>query len=278
MISRPRGLAEAIAVLRADPDAVPLGGGTDLLVALRSGQRSAGHVLALRRVEELGGVATGPDRVDLGAGLTWAGMEAHLGATLPALAAAARAVGSPQARNAGTLGGNLGSAAVTGSTLPVLLALDAEVEVAGPGGTRSLPVGDLVRGPGDVALGPGEIVARVRVPRSRGPQQFLKVGQRGSVITAVAQVALVLDLDARRVRCAVGAATPAAFRPRVAERVAEAAIDWGSLTADADLPRRFGALAAADLAPIDDLRASAAYRRHAVGLLAERALARALAA
>jgi len=277
-MSRPRGLAEAIDVLRADPAAVPLGGGTDLLVALRAGQRSVRHVVALRRLEELAAVATGPDAVDLGAGLTWAGMEAHLGATLPALAAAARAVGSPQARNAGTLGGNLGSAAITGSTLPVLLALDADVAIAGPAGTRTVPAGDLVRGPGDVALAAGEIVTGARVRRARGPQQFLKVGQRGSVITAVAQVALVLDLDARRVRCGVGAATPVAFRPRAAERAAEAAIDWDAVTADPDLPQRFGALVAADRPPLDDLRASAAYRRHAVAVLAERALARALAA
>jgi CO/xanthine dehydrogenase FAD-binding subunit len=111
----------------------------------------------------------------------------------------------------------------------------------------------------------------------RGPQRFLKVGARGSIITAVAQCALVLDLDRREVRCGLGAVGPVPVRPSEAERFAAQALDWSALRADDDVPRRFGELAAQACDPPSDVHASAAYRRHAAAVLAERALRRSLA-
>src|SRR4029079_16840545 len=118
----------------------------------------------------------------------------------PALAQAARTVGSPQIRNAGTLGGNLATASPAGDTLPVLEALGAEVELASLGGTRRLPLSELLIGPKRTALVPGEVIVAVRVPAPRGGQEFLKVGARNAMVIAICNLALVVDLDARTVR------------------------------------------------------------------------------
>lgn len=277
-LARPRTTAQALEALAADPDALVLGGGTDLMVEVNAGRGLPERVVALRRVAELGEVTATRDGHDLGAGLTWRAMERRLGGTHPALAAAARSVGSPQVRNAGTLGGNLGTASVTGSTLPVLLALDAEVVLGSAGGTRTVPIAAFLRGQGNVDRRPGELILAVRVPRVRGPQAFLKVGARASVITAVVQCALVLDLERREVRCGIGAVGPVPVRAAAAERFAAGAVDWDRLTAEPGAAARFGALAAEAVDPPADLHATAAYRRHAVGVLTRRALTRALAA
>lgn len=278
VIARPRTAAEALDALAAAPDAVVLGGGTDLMVQVNAGRPLPERVVALRRVQELAEVTATPRGHDLGAGLTWRALEVRLAQVHPALSAAARSVGSPQVRNAGTLGGNLGTASVTGSTLPVLAALDAEVVLASASGTRTVSIAAFLRGPEDVDRRPGELILAVRVPRVRGPQQFLKVGLRASVITAVVQCGLVLDLDRREVRIGLGAVGPVPVRPALAERFAAEAIDWDRLRAEPGVARRFGELAAQSVDPPSDVQASADYRRHAVRVLAERALTRGLAA
>lgn len=277
----PTRLDDAVAALAADPSLTVLAGGTDLMVAVNYGQRRPAGVLSLRRVPELHDwhvEGEGHDaHVVLGAATTYTTLlDPALAALLPALAQASRTVGSPQIRNTGTIGGNLGTASPAGDTLPVLVALDATVELASAAGRRTLLVADFVTGPKLTALAPGELVAAVRVPVARGPQEFLKVGVRNAMVIAVATCALVLDLDRRRLACALGAVGPGPIRDPEAERWAAASLDWDARPAlDPGVADGFGRRMAAASWPIDDHRATAAYRRHAVEVLARRALERA---
>jgi CO/xanthine dehydrogenase FAD-binding subunit len=280
----PTRLDDAVAALAADPSLTVLAGGTDLMVAVNYGQARPAGVLSLRRVPELhdwhvDGEGRDADVV-LGAATSYATLlEPALADLLPALAQASRTVGSPQIRNAGTIGGNLGTASPAGDTLPVLVALDARVELASTSGRRSMAVAEFVTGPKRTALAPGELVAAVRVPVARGPQEFLKIGVRNAMVIAVANCALVLDLDRRRLACALGAVGPVPIRDREAEAWATTRLDWDARPdLDQSLADGFGRRMAAASRPIDDHRATAAYRRHAVEVLARRALARAWAA
>jgi CO/xanthine dehydrogenase FAD-binding subunit len=219
--------------------------------------------------------------VRLGATVTYTDLlQPPLAGLLPALAQAARTVGSPQIRNAGTIGGNLATASPAGDTLPVLAALEAVVEVAGPGGRREVSMATFVTGVKRTALAPGELIVAVRVPVLRGHQEFRKVGVRNAMVISVASLALALDHDTRTVRCALGSVGPGPLRAPAAEAWLAGAIDWdqpaGSLR-PGDLAH-FGSLVAEAARPIDDHRGTAAYRRHAVGVLAARAAAQALAA
>jgi CO/xanthine dehydrogenase FAD-binding subunit len=241
-------------------------------------------VLSLRRVPELHDwhvEGEGPAaHVVLGAATSYTTLlDPALAALLPALAQASRTVGSPQIRNTGTVGGNLGTASPAGDTLPVLVALDATVELASASGRRSMPVSEFVTGPKRTALAPGELVTAVRVPVARGPQEFLKIGVRNAMVIAVANCALVLDPGRRHLACALGSVGPVPMRDRDAERWAEARLDWDRRPAlDPALVDDFGRRMAAASRPIDDHRATAAYRRRAVEVLVRRALARAWAA
>ena len=285
----PTRLDDAVAALDADPSLMVLAGGTDLMVAVNYGQRRPAGGLSLRRVTELhdwhieddgeesGSGDSGDAHVVLGAATTYTTLlEPALAALVPALAQASRTVGSPQIRNTGTIGGNLGTGSPAGDTLPVLVALDATVELVSASGRRTLPVSDFVTGPKQTALALGELVAAVRVPVARGPQEFLKVGVRNAMVIAVATCALVLDLDQRRLGCALGAVGPIPIRDRDAEAWGGAQLDWdGRTTLDPAVSDGFGPRMAAAARPIDDHRATAAYRRHAVEVLARRALERA---
>ena len=280
----PTRLDDAVAALAVDPSLTVLAGGTDLMVAMNYGEHRPAGVLSLRRVPELHDwhvEGEGHDaQVVLGAATSYTTLlDPALAALLPALAQASRTVGSPQIRNTGTVGGNLGTASPAGDTLPVLVALDATVELASASGRRSMPVSEFVTGPKQTALAPGELVATVRVPVARGPQEFLKIGVRNAMVIAVANCALVLDPDRRHLACALGAVGPVPIRDRDAERWAAARLDWGARPGlDQALVDDFGRRMAAASRPIDDHRATAAYRRHAVEVLARRALARAWAA
>ncbi|HET6832743.1 MAG TPA: FAD binding domain-containing protein, partial [Acidimicrobiales bacterium] len=277
-------LDDAVAALAADPSLTVLAGGTDLMVAVNYGQRRPAGVLSLRRVPELHDWhvdGEGHDaQVVLGATTSYTTLlDPELAALLPALAQASRTVGSPQIRNTGTVGGNLGTASPAGDTLPVLVALDATVELASASGRRTLRVSEFVTGPKQTALAPGELVTAVRVPAARGLQEFLKIGVRNAMVIAVANCALVLDLDRRHLACALGAVGPVPIRDHDAERWATARLDWDARPdLDPELVEGFGRRMAAASRPIDDHRATAAYRRHAVEVLARRALARAWAA
>jgi CO/xanthine dehydrogenase FAD-binding subunit len=277
-IVHPHTLTAALDALAEQPDAHVLAGGTDFMVEVNFGHRRPGSVVALRRVDELRGWDTDGRTVELGAGVTYTQMETDLADVAPALAAAARTVGSPPIRNAGTLGGNLATASPAGDTLPFLDAVDAEVLIASAGGRRSLPLGEFVTGPKRNALEPGELVVGVRYDHVDGPQAFCKVGPRNAMVIAVACLALVCDTTNRRVRVGVGAVNPRPQRPIDAEALASDAIDWEAMTIADDAAGRFAEAVAASCSPITDHRSTAEYRRHAVQVMARRALRRCLVA
>lgn len=283
-IAVPRTLGEVYAALDADPEAQLLAGGTDFMVEVNFGHRRPESVIALRNVAALRGwhrTTDGDgDTVVIGAGCTYREMEQpEFAALLPALAAAARTVGSPQIRSAGTLGGNVATASPAGDTLPVLAALDAVVTLGSSRGTRTVAIHDFLVGPKRTTRAAGEVIVDIRVPVLDGPQEYLKIGTRNAMVIAVADVALVVDRSGASVRCAMGSVGPTVLRATEAEQFANTSIDWptGSVTDPAAVCARFGALAAAAARPIDDHRSTAAYRRRGIEVLATRALGRALA-
>jgi CO/xanthine dehydrogenase FAD-binding subunit len=277
-IARPTDLAGATAALADRPDANLLAGGTDLQVEINLGHRRPDAIVALRRVDELREHRADDGVIELGAGVTYTTIERELADVVPGLAMASRTVGSPQIRNAGTIGGNLGTSSPAGDTLPWLAALDAEVVlVSAADGERVLPLAEFVTGPKRNARRPDEVIRCVRVPRTRGPQHVAKVGPRNAMVISVASLAIVVDTDARRVRVGLGSVGPVPVRPTAAEDAVSAAIDWGALTCDGDAVQAFADAVAAASAPIDDHRSTADYRRHAVGVLAARSLRRCLA-
>jgi CO/xanthine dehydrogenase FAD-binding subunit len=275
---RPTSLAEALAAKAAHPDAVPIAGGTDVMVELNFDHRRPAALLDLTRVDEL--AEWSPTRADsplagtrLGAGVPYTRIIAELGDRLPGLAMASRTVGSPQIRNRGTVGGNLGASSPAGDTHPVLLATDAVVEVASVRGTREIPIGEFYRGVKRNALEPDELIVAVHLPASGGPQQFSKVGTRNAMVIAVCSFGLALHPDGRRVGAGIGSAGPTPIRAVAAERFAAEELSWDSPKPLADtLTRRFGDLVAEAATPIDDVRGTAAYRRHALSVLARRTL------
>jgi CO/xanthine dehydrogenase FAD-binding subunit len=277
-------LDEVFEALESQPQAEILAGGTDFMVEVNFGHRRPRSVVAVSRVPELRGWQEEGEALVLGAGLTYTEMMLPaLAERLPALAQAARTVGSPQIRNAGTLGGNIATASPAGDTLPVLAALDAEVVLRRRGGERRLPVEELLVGPKRTALLPGEVVTEARVPaRLACPfpavsQEFLKVGTRNAMVIAVANLALVVDWAGRRVRCALGSVGPVPIRAREAEARAESSMDWEARRLPAAEREAFGQLAGEAARPIDDHRSTASYRRRAVAVCARRALERVLA-
>jgi CO/xanthine dehydrogenase FAD-binding subunit len=283
----PASLDEAVAALAAMPAAVPVAGGTDLMVAVNSGLLRPAGLIGLGRIAEIRGWQYQDGHALLGAGLTHARMgRPDFAALMPAMAAAARAAGPPQVRNAGTLGGNIVSAAPTGDVLPVLAALEATLIVAGPGGSRrELPVGHLLAGM--EMLRSGEIVGFVRVPLLHAPQIFLKATNRTGPGRAAASVALVLDPARRAVRCAVGAVAPMPLRPLEAERWIAGLIDWdGDRSLAPEGCTAFGEYVAAACVPEPEagpdgteppaLPPSVLHLRRTVAALARRALGRAL--
>jgi CO/xanthine dehydrogenase FAD-binding subunit len=271
-------LADALAAMAADPGAHVLAGGTDLMVEVNFGHRSPSAVIAIDRVPELRGWTAGPATVRLAAGLTYGEMLApELAALAPALAEAARTVGSPQIRNTGTLGGNLGTCSPAGDALPVLSALDAVVEVASAGATREVSVHDFMVGVKRTALAPGELVVAAMVPVIDGYQGFAKVGVRNAMVISVTSACLVVDRAGRTVRLALGAVGPTVVRARDAEAWLAGELPWDGDPLPPGVADEFGRRAAAAARPIDDHRSTAAYRRHAVAVLAARLLLRATA-
>lgn len=280
----PLTLLEAIDAMAANPGAMVLAGGTDALVEINEGHRSiatgaaAPVVVAVDRVAELRSWTIDPAArtVTIGAGVTYDElMEEPLATLLPALAEASRTVGSPQIRIAGTLGGNLATCSPAGDALPVLSALDAVVELTGRGGNRTLSVHDFMVGVKRTALEPGELITSVTVPLLDGWQGYAKVGVRNAMVIATASACLAVHAPARSVRVALGSVGPTIIRATDAESFATAAVEWdrGRIT-DRDA-REFGQLAAAASRPIDDHRSTAAYRRHAIGVMATRLVRRA---
>jgi CO/xanthine dehydrogenase FAD-binding subunit len=275
---RPRSLQEALELKAAYPEALPIAGGTDVMVDLNFDRARPAAILDLGGVPELEGFQRQDGRLRLGARLTYTAAVDQLGGLLPGLAIASRTVGSPQIRNRGTIGGNLGSASPAGDAHPPLLAAGAEIEVASTRGSRILPVAAFFTGPKRSALAPDELICAVHVPPATGPQQFAKVGPRNAMVIAVCSFALCLDPERRRAGTGIGSAGPTPLAAGEAERFLEGELDAGGLwESRAELGDgvlgRFGELVAAAARPIDDVRGTAAYRAHALAVLARRALA-----
>jgi CO/xanthine dehydrogenase FAD-binding subunit len=274
---RPASWPQALRLRAEYPDALVVAGGTDVCVDINFGRLSPECLLDLSAVPELSVISRSNGRLRIGAGVTYSRLVAEIRADLPALAAAARTVGSPQIRNRGTIGGNLGTASPAGDCHPPLLASGADIEIASLTGTRNVAAAEFFLAPKRSVLQPGELIAAVHIPRARGPQVFAKVGTRNAMVIAACSLALVLDPHARRVGTGIGSAGPVPLR-------AVAAQDYlaDALTADGlwDDPRPlpqglisgFADQVAAAARPIDDVRGSAAYRMHALRVLARRAL------
>jgi CO/xanthine dehydrogenase FAD-binding subunit len=192
---------------------------------------------------------------------------------------ASRTVGSPQIRNRGTVGGNLGTASPAGDAHPPLLASGATVELASVTGTRRVPVREFFVGPKKSVKREDELVAAFLMRPSDGGQQFSKVGTRNAMVIAVCSFAVDVDRARRTVGTGIGSAGPTPLSAPEAERFAEGELDWDSKRPPSEAAMmRFGELVAAAARPIDDLRGTAAYRRHALSVLARRCLAWAWAA
>jgi CO/xanthine dehydrogenase FAD-binding subunit len=248
------------------------------MVELNFDHRRPPALLDLSRVGELAAWDRQDGRLRVGAGVTYTRVIAELADPLPGLALASRTVGSPQIRNRGTIGGNLGSASPAGDCHPVLLASGAEVEVASVGGSRQVPASEFFTGPKQSALRASELICAVHLPAATGPQQFAKIGTRNAMVIAVCSFALVLDPEHGRVGTGIGSAGPTPLRAPEAERFLEGVVDsdglWGSRGPIGDrAAHRFAELVAAAAEPIDDVRGTAAYRVHALGVLARRTLA-----
>jgi CO/xanthine dehydrogenase FAD-binding subunit len=274
---RPGSWAEALAIKAEQPAAVPLAGGTDLMVELNFDRRRPEALLDLSPLGELAGWALDDDQLVLGATLPYARVITELGSRLPGLAMASRTIGSPQIRNRGSIGGNLGSASPAGDSHPVLLALNATIEVASARGSRLLPVDQFYLGPKRSALAPDELIRAVRIPHGFGPCQFAKVGTRNAMVIAVCSFAVALHPAAGSVRTGIGSAAPTPVRAGDAETFLAAELDsTGRWESRAELPpsvaARFGELVAQAAAPIDDVRGTERYRRHALAVLARRTL------
>jgi CO/xanthine dehydrogenase FAD-binding subunit len=257
----PRSLDEALELKAGRPEAVPIQGGTDVMVELNFDRARPEAILNLNEVAELRGWSRENGTLRLGAGLTYAeAMEGEPAELLPALAEASRTVGSPQIRSRGTLGGNLGTASPAGDALPPLLVEGAEVDLAKVGATRTLPLEEFLVGPKQNALAADELIVAVRVTPSKSRQTFMKVGPRNAMVIAVCSLALSVDREREEIRAAYGSAgpVPALVTATLAERQ--------------EFPERLAAAAS----PIDDVRGTAAYRRHALRVLTARALERVL--
>jgi len=258
----PRSLDEALSLKAEHPDALPIQGGTDVMVALNFDRARPGALLNLNEVADLRGWSRSNGTLRLGAGLTYTeAMQRDVAEAVPSLAEASRTVGSPQIRNRGTIGGNLGTASPAGDALPPLLVERAAVEVASIRGARSVPLVDFLVGVKRNALAEDELILGVQLEPSRQPQTFMKVGPRNAMVIAVCSLAVLADREGGELRAAFGSSAPTA---RLVTSPIDEADGFADRVADA-------------AAPIDDVRGTASYRRHALRVLTLRALERCLA-
>jgi CO/xanthine dehydrogenase FAD-binding subunit len=255
----PRSLEAALEYKAEHPDAVPIQGGTDVMVELNFDRARPLSLLNLNEVAELRGWTRENGSLRLGAGLTYSeAMAPELAGLLPALAEASRTVGSPQIRNRGTVGGNLGTASPAGDALPPLLVEEADVVLASARGARTLPLREFVVGPKRNVLAADELIAAVLVRPSGARQTFMKVGPRNAMVIAVVSLAVAVDRERGEVRASFGSAGPVP----------------GLVVAPLDEAGSFPERVAEAASPIDDVRGTAAYRRHALRVLTARALER----
>jgi CO/xanthine dehydrogenase FAD-binding subunit len=275
---QPSSWSEALGMKAAHPEATPIAGGTDVMVEINLDHGRPAAIIDLTRIRELTEWGMDGARLRVGAGVTYTRLIDELGDRLPGLAMASRTVGSPQIRNRGTVGGNLGTASPAGDAHPPLLASEAVVELASSNGTRRVPIGDFFSGPKRSAMRKDELIAAFLVEPAVGPQQFSKVGTRNAMVIAVCSFALALDPKRRKVGTGIGSAGPTPLSAAEAERFIEGVLDeenlWDRRTPVSESAlARFGELVALAARPIDDVRGTAAYRRHALAVLARRTFA-----
>lgn len=282
---RPATWDEALAAKAENPSALPISGGTDVMVELNFDRHRPAALLDLNRITELTTWEIGAfegqqgDVVRLGSAVPYARITRELSTQLPGLALAGNTVGSPQIRNRGSVGGNLGGASPAGDAHPALLAAgkDVFVEAASVRGTRLIAIDDFYVGVKRNSLEPDELIRAVRIPVADGPQQFSKIGTRNAMVIAVCAFGFALHPRTGTVGTGIGSAAPTPRRATAAEdflagELAERDL-WrsGGLIGPAAI-QRFGELVAASASPIDDVRGSASYRRHALAVMARRTL------
>src|SRR3989441_5969425 len=272
---QPSSWPEALAMKAAHPEAVPIAGGTDVMVDINFDRLRPAAIIDLTRVAQLNEWGMDAGFLRIGAGVTYTRIIDELGERLPGLAMASRTVGSPQIRNRGTVGGNLGSASPAGDAHPPLLASDALVELASTSGTRRVPAREFFTGPKRNAGRKDELISAFLVQPAPGPQQFSKFLTRNAMVIAVCSFALALDPERRQVGTGIGSAAPTPVSAGEAESFMEGVLDEAGLwetpgELEASAMKRFGELVAAAARPIDDVRGTAAYRRHALSVLARR--------
>jgi len=274
----PRSVDELVEVFQEHPSAKLLAGGTDYMVEVNLHGRKPETMISLRQVKELTewSVRTSQSRITIGAGVPYADMEVgEIARLVPALAQAARTVGSPQIRAAGTIGGNLGTCSPAGDSLPVLAALNATIHVIGPDGNRDIEFVNFMVGVKKNSLLPSEFVHSVSLPIIEGWQGYAKVGTRNAMVISTASACLVRDSDEGFVSIALGSVGPTIIRAHDAEAwlmKATSLRDGAQL--EPSIAQEFGRRVAQESKPIDDHRSTAEYRRHAVGVLAQRLLLR----
>jgi CO/xanthine dehydrogenase FAD-binding subunit len=274
---QPTAWDEALAARAAHPGSMPIAGGTDVMVDLNFDRSRPEAIIDLTRVGELREWGEEGGVVRIGAGVTYARVIAELGDRLPGLAMASRTIGSPQIRNRGTVGGNLGAASPAGDSHPPLVAAHAEIELASEGGVRRVPAREFYVGPKRSVLADDELIAAILVAPARGPEQFSKIGTRNAMVIAACSFALAVDPVLRRVGTGIGSAGPTPLAAAEAESFLEGVLSedeaWDSSAPLAPTALdRFGELVAAAARPIDDVRSTAAYRREALRVLARRTL------
>ena len=274
---QPLDWREALEAKAAHPEAVPIFGGTDVMVEINFARGRPQATLDLTRIPEIREWGEENGRLCVGAGVTYTRVIAELGYRLPGLAMASRAVGSPQIRNRGTVGGNLGTASPAGDGLPPLYASNAEVEIASTEGVRLVPVSEFIVGPKRNALRENELISAFYITEAEGPQQYSKIGPRNAMVIAVCSFGLALHPKEGKLGACIGSAGPTPIRAGDAEGFIEGMLEEGGLwesraQIEESALRRFGEMVAAAARPIDDVRGTAEYRRHSVGVLAQRTL------
>jgi carbon-monoxide dehydrogenase medium subunit len=274
----PQSVPEALQMMADRPEALPLAGGTDLLVQMKEGRRPIEALVSLKRVSEMHQFSQNGN-LTLGAAVTLGQVVAddQIKAKYAALAKGAELIGSVQIRNMATVGGNLCNAAPSADTAPPLLVLGAQAVIVSTQGERIIPLEEFWLGPGYTVLQPGELLKEIIVPQPLpGSGSFyLRQTPRAWMDIAMVGVAAFVTLDAddtiSEARLALGAVAPTPVRAKTAETLL-----LGQLLTD-DVLQAVGTTAAQEAKPIDDLRASAEYRQHLVKVLTQRALRGAVA-
>jgi len=271
-------LSTALAALREHADARLIQGGTDLMVEINFNHVKPTTMVSLRDIAALRTIQTDSQGImSIGSGVPYSIIEGEPVLTaIPALAQAARTVGSPQIRAAGSLGGNLGTCSPAGDTLPVMFALDAMIHLNTLDSHRVVSIHDFMTGVKRSVRQHDEVITSIDFPIVQGWQGYSKVGVRNAMVISVASACLVADHDKANVRLALGSVGPTIIRCREAEAWLASSQDLtAGQTISLDVANEFGKRAAAESSPIDDHRSTAEYRRHAISVLASRLLRKA---